>query len=174
MTMPTLPPAIRHRLAPFAPCFSRRVWPLVVVLLAGAILAPGKRTVTAALRVMGLAHDRGFGRYHRVLNRDRWSGLAVGRVLLELLVAVFVPDGPPVVGVDETRERRRGKKIAPKGISRDAVRSSHEHFVTASGVRARLPDAAGSGPVDAPSVGPAFPDRAGALRALRPRARAAP
>jgi hypothetical protein len=91
--MPTLPPAILHLLAPFAPCFSRRVWPHALVLLAGAILAPGKRTVTAALRVMGLAHDRGFGRYHRVLNRARWSGLAVGRVLLELLVAAFVPEG---------------------------------------------------------------------------------
>ncbi len=57
--MPTLPPAILHLLAPFAPCFSRRVWPHALVLLAGAILAPGQRTVTAALRVMGLAHDRG-------------------------------------------------------------------------------------------------------------------
>jgi hypothetical protein len=133
--MPTLPPALLHLLAPFAPCFSRRVWPHALVLLAGAILAPGKRTVTAALRVMGLAHDRGFGRYHRVLNRARWSGLAVGRVLLELLVAVFVPEGPLVVGVDETLERRRGKTIAPQGISRDAVRSRHEHFVKASGLR---------------------------------------
>jgi DDE superfamily endonuclease len=135
MTMPTLPPAILHLLAPFAPCFSRRVWPHALVLLAGTLLAPGKRTVTAALRVMGLAHDRGFGRYHRVLNRARWSGLAVGRVLLELLVAVFVPEGPLIVGVDETLERRRGKKIALKGIYRDPVRSSHEHFVKASGLR---------------------------------------
>src|SRR5215207_8021917 len=135
MTMPTLPPAILHLLAPFAPCFSRRVWPHALVLLAGAILAPGKRTVTAALRVMGLAHDRGFGRYHRVLNRARWSGLDVGRVLLELLVAVFVPEGRLVIGVDETLERRRGKKIALKGIYRDAARSSHEHFVKASGLR---------------------------------------
>ena len=133
--MPTLPPAILHLLAPFAPCFSRRVWPHALVLLAGAILAPGKRTVAAALRVMGLAHDRGFGRYHRVLSRARWSGLAVGRVLLELLVAAFVPEGPLVVGVDETLERRRGKKVGPKGIYRDAVRSSHEHFVKASGLR---------------------------------------
>ena len=133
--MSTLPPAILHLLAPFAPCFSRRVWPHALVLLAGAVLAPGRRTVAAALRVMGLAHDRGFGRYHRVLNRARWSGLAVGRVLLALLVAAFVPEGPLVVGVDETLERRRGKRIAPKGIYRDAVRSSHGHFVKASGLR---------------------------------------
>ena len=133
--MPTLPPAMLRLLTPFAPHFSRRVWPHARVLVAGAILVPGKRTVAAVLRVMGLAHDRGFGRYHRVLNRAQWSGLAVGRVLLALLVAAFVPEGPLVVGVDETLERRRGKKIAPKGIYRDAVRSSHEHFVKASGLR---------------------------------------
>lgn len=133
--MPTLPPAILRLLAPFAPAFSRRVWRHVLVLVAGTLLAPGRRTVAAALRVMGLAHTERFERYHRVLSRARWSGLAVGHVLLDLLVAAFVPEGPLVVGVDETLERRRGAKIAAKGIYRDAVRSSHSHFVKASGLR---------------------------------------
>ncbi|MDP9363744.1 MAG: transposase [Chloroflexota bacterium] len=133
--MPTLPPALLHLLAPFAPCFSRRVWPHALVLVVGAILAPGRRTVAAALRAMGLAHDTGFGRYHRVLSRARWSGLAVGRALLGLLVAAFAPGGPLLVGIDETVERRRGAKIAAKGIYRDAVRSSRSHFVKASGLR---------------------------------------
>jgi hypothetical protein len=105
------------------------------VLLAGALLAPAQRTVTAALRVVGLAQIRQFHRYHRVLSRDRWSSLAVGRVLLRLLVAAFVPTGPLVFGIDETIERRRGKRIAAKGIYRDAVRSSQSHFVKASGLR---------------------------------------
>jgi len=122
-------------LAPFAPCFSQRVWPHALVLLVGTILAPGRRTVAAALRAMGLAQDQRFARYHRVLNRDRWSGLAVGRALLGLLVAAFVPDGPLLIGIDETVERRRGAQIAAKGIYRDAVRSSHAHFVKASGLR---------------------------------------
>jgi len=135
MTMPTPPPAMLHLLAQFAPCFARRVWPHALVLLVGTILAPGRRTVAAALRAMGRAHDTRFARYHRVLSRDRWSGLAVGRPLLGLLVAAFVPDGPLVVGIDETVERRRGAKIAAKGIYRDAVRSSHAHFVKASGLR---------------------------------------
>jgi len=135
MTMPTLLTAMLHLLAPFAPCFSRRVWRHALVLLAGTLLAPGRRTVAAALRAMGLAHGKRFERYHRVLGRDRWSGLAVGRALLGLLVAAFVPSGPLVVGVDETVERRRGAKIAAKGIYRDAVRSSHSHFVKASGLR---------------------------------------
>src|SRR5918999_1748344 len=105
MTMPTLPPAMLPLVAPFAPCFARRVWPHALVLLVGAILAPGRRTVAAALRAMGLAQDRRFVRYHRVLSRARWSGLAVGRVLLEMLVAAFARDGPLVVGLDETVER---------------------------------------------------------------------
>jgi hypothetical protein len=133
--MPTLPPAMLALLAPFAPLFRRRVWPYAVVLVVGTLLAPGKRTVTAALRVMGLEHSRRFERYHRVLSRARWSSLAASRVLLSLLVAAFVPTGPLLVGIDETIERRRGKRIAAKGIYRDPVRSSHAHFVKTSGLR---------------------------------------
>ena len=133
--MPTLPLAMLQALEPFVPLFSRRIWPRVLVLVAGTVLAPGKRTVTAALRVMGLADTPRFERYHRVLNRARWSSLAVSRLLLSLLVAAFAPTGPLLLGIDETIERRRGKRIAAKGIYRDPVRSSHEHFVKASGLR---------------------------------------
>jgi hypothetical protein len=119
----------------FAPLFSARMWGHVQVLLAGAILAPAQRTVTAALRVAGLEHVRQFHCYHRVLSRAEWSGLAVGRVLLGLLVATFAPTGPLLFGIDDTLERRRGKRIAAKGIYRDPVRSSHSHFVKASGLR---------------------------------------
>jgi hypothetical protein len=122
-------------LAPFRPLFSRRVWMHVEVLLAGTILTPGRRTVTAALRVMGLGQSRQFQRYHRVLSRAVWSGRAVSRVLLGLLLQAFVPTGPVVLGMDETLERRRGAKIAAKGIYRDPVRSSHSHFVKASALR---------------------------------------
>ena len=133
--MPTLPPAMLQLLAPFAPSFSRRIWSHALVLVVGTLLAPGRRTVAAALRATGLAHGRRFERYHRVLSRARWSGLAVSRTLLGLLVAAFVPHGPLVIGIDETVERRRGAKIAAKGIYRDPVRSSHSHFVKASGLR---------------------------------------
>jgi len=105
------------------------------VLLTGAILAPAQRTVTAALRVVGLGHSPHFQRYHRVLNRVSWSALAASRVLLHLLVATFLPDGPLIIGVDETLERRTGAKIAAKGVYRDAVRSSRSHFVKATGLR---------------------------------------
>jgi hypothetical protein len=91
--------------------------------------------VSTVLRVLGLSHLATFSTYHRVLNRAVWSSLAVSRVLLGLLLAAFVPSGPLVVGIDETLERRRGAKIAAKGIYRDAARSSKSHFAKASGLR---------------------------------------
>jgi hypothetical protein len=88
------------------------------LLLAGAILAPGKRTVASALRAVGLQGEWCFCRYHRVLSRAAWSSREASRVLLGLLVKTFVTEGPLVVGIDETLERRRGKKISGKGIYR--------------------------------------------------------
>src|SRR3954447_15885532 len=131
----TLPKEMIRVLAPFAPLFSERVFQHVQVLLAGAILAPGKRTVSSALRVMGLDGEKPFHRYHRVLSRANWSSREASRLLLKSLVEAFVPDGPLVVGVDETLERRRGKKIAAKGVYRDPVRSSHSYFVKTSALR---------------------------------------
>ena len=131
-----LPETIIRVLRPFEPGFSRRVWPWATTLLVGAILAPGPRTVAAALRVLGLQDDRPFVNYHRVLNRARWSSRALSPILLRLLVRAFVGAGAPVlVGLDDTIERRRGAKIAAKGIYRDPVRSSKGHFVKASGLR---------------------------------------
>ncbi len=134
--MHTLPSAMIQLLAPFALLFSERVWRHAQVLLAGTILAPGKRTVSAALRVVGLGRTEQYQRYHRVLNRAVWSSREASRVLLGLLVKTFLAEGEPlVIGLDETLERRRGAKIAAKGIYRDPVRSSHGHFVKASGLR---------------------------------------
>ncbi len=134
--MLTLPDAIIPLLNPFAPMFQARTWSKAQVLLVGAILATRKRTVTSALRVMGLSDDASFARYHHVLNRAVWSPLKVGRVLLHLLILhLDRGDGPLVFGIDETLERRRGSRIKAKGIYRDAVRSSGSHFVKASGLR---------------------------------------
>jgi DDE superfamily endonuclease len=119
----------------FAPLFSKPVWEHAKVLLVGAILALGRRTVTTCLRVMGLSQEKCFVNYHRVLNRARWSSLAASRILLRLLVATFAPGGELVTGIDDTIERRRGEKIKAKGIYRDPVRSSLSHFVKASGLR---------------------------------------
>jgi len=133
--MLTLPSEYLTLITAFAPIFSVRVWQQVQVLLVGAILAPGKRTVTSALRVMGLSQTQHFQNYHRVLNRAAWSSLELSRLLLKLLVTTFVATGPIILGLDDTIERRRGAKIKAKGIYRDPVRSSHSHFVKVSGLR---------------------------------------
>lgn len=119
----------------FAPLFSKPVFARVKVLLTGAVLAVNRRTVSEILRVVGFGQDTHFQNYHRVLNRARWSGLAASRILLQLLVAVFVPAGTIVIGLDETIERRWGKQIKARGIYRDAVRSSHSQTVKCSGLR---------------------------------------
>ena len=134
--MLTLPDAIVSLLNPFAPMFQARTWTKAQVLLVGAVLATRKRTVTSALRVMGLSDEPGFARYHHVLSRAVWSSLQLSRVLLLLLVEhLGQGDGPLVFGIDETLERRRGKRIKARGVYRDAVRSSRSYFVKASGLR---------------------------------------
>jgi len=119
----------------FAPLFSKPVFLRVKILLAGAILSPRTRTVSNALRVMGLGNDKHFQNYHRVLARARWNCLAVSRSLLNLIIRSFALSGEVVIGFDETIERRHGKQIKAKGIYRDAVRSSRSHFVKTSGLR---------------------------------------
>jgi DDE superfamily endonuclease len=134
--MPPLPEAIILVLAPFAPLFSHRVWLHAQVLLLGAMLVPGARTVTAALRVMGLARERRFTNYHRVLNRATWSARQGSRILLGLLITLLVPPGTTIVfGADDTVERRSGRKITAKGCYRDAVRSSKKHVIRCFGLK---------------------------------------
>lgn len=129
------PPILAGWLSAYRDCFTSPVWSHVLVLVAGAVLAPGKRTVSQALRVMGLAASPGFARYHEVLSRARWSGRSVARRLLAQVLDAFLPAGEVVIGIDDTIERRWGAKIKARGIYRDPVRSSHGHFVKASGLR---------------------------------------
>jgi DDE superfamily endonuclease len=134
--MPPLPEAIILVLAPFAPLFSRRVWCHVQLLLLGAILTPSARTVTAALRVLGLATERRFTNDHRVLNRATWSTRQAGRMLLGVLITWLIPAGATIVlGADDTLDRRSGRKITAKGCYRDAVRSSKKHVIRCFGLK---------------------------------------
>jgi len=133
--MPRLPPRFAAVILCFAPLFLQRTWRHAEVLLIGAILAPGQRTVASILRIAGLGRERRFVNHHRVLNRAAWSGRAAARVLLGLLLDAFAPRGPVVLGLDDTIERRRGKRIGAKGIYRDPVRSSESFFVKTTGLR---------------------------------------
>jgi hypothetical protein len=121
---------------PFAAMFvQQRTWRHAQLLLLGALLAPGQRTICAILRMVGLRWERHFVTYHRVLNRAAWQDRVGTRLLFDLLVARFAPHGPVLLGVDDTIERRRGTRISAKGIYRDPVRSSKSFFVKTSGLR---------------------------------------
>jgi hypothetical protein len=122
-------------LAAFAPLFTEPSWLRAQALVCGALLAPANHTLTAALRALGLAGEPGFQNYHRLLNRARWSARQAAGVLLDLLVEAFVPEGPVIVGLDDTIERWRGRKLTARAIYRDAARSSKACFQKTSGLR---------------------------------------
>jgi hypothetical protein len=131
----TIPEAFRVTLSCFSSLFSRPVWVHAQVLIIGAILCPGPRTISGILRVMGLSQERTYSNYHRVLSRAVWSSRHASERLLKLLLASFLPSGPIVMGIDDTIERRKGSKIRAKGIYRDPVRSSKTQVVKVSGLR---------------------------------------
>src|SRR5262249_40024493 len=122
-------------LAAFAPLFSVRTWVKAQTLVLGALLASGNRTVCAALRIIGKSQERHFTNYHLALTRDAWSCLAAGQVLLGLIVAVTPSDWPIALAVDDTIERRSGRRITARGCYRDPVRSSRKHVVKCFGLK---------------------------------------
>ena len=133
--MLTPPAEVGAVTAAFASLFTRPSWRRAQALLCGTLLAPANHVLTAALRALGLAGDTHFQNYHRLLNRARWSAREAAGILLRLLVAAFVPNGPLILGLDETVERRRGLQIEARAIYRDAARSSRECFQKTSGLR---------------------------------------
>ena len=99
------------------------------------MLAPGQRPVSAGLRMTGRAEAKNVSSDHQLLNRARWDSRAMARRLLIMIIDRLVPDGPVVIGMDDTIERRWGRRMTARGLSRDPVRSSHGHVVKASGLR---------------------------------------
>lgn len=134
--MITIPTGFQSTISYFSFAFRKDVWQKVQLLVLGAIICPGSRTVCNVLRSVGLRWERNFPKYHRVLSQDKWSAFQLSKVLLRLVVHTFVPKGASIVlGMDDTIERRWGRKITKRGIYRDPVRSSKSHFVKCSGLR---------------------------------------
>jgi len=85
---------------------------------------------------MGLHEASNFSLYHHVLNRARWSALEVSRRVVLLLVRTFVAVGGELTFViDETLERRWGRRINKRGHYRDPLASSQQRSVATSGLR---------------------------------------
>jgi len=131
-----LPDPIIEVLTVFRPLFTAPTWRKLMILLTGTLLAQGRRTVAAALRASGNAQAINWSLFHQVLNRARWSPLAVSRQLLLLIVETFVPAGACVdLVIDETLERRWGSKISKRGHYRDSALSSRKQEVGSPGLR---------------------------------------
>lgn len=134
--MPTPSSAIVPLLAAFAPTFTAPTFAHALILVYGTLLASGRRTVTAALRAVGLQDERHFTTYHRVLNHAIWSPLPLSKILRGLIVAAFLAaDEPLLLVIDDTLERRYGRRVAYKGRYHDAVRSTTGRTATCSGIR---------------------------------------
>ena len=73
--MPTLPAVMVTLLLPFEHLFDPRTWRKAQLLAMGAILSPGKRTVSSALNILGIGQHGDFAIYIHVLNRAQWSPL---------------------------------------------------------------------------------------------------
>jgi hypothetical protein len=127
--MPTLPRGMAAILNAFSHLFTLPTWEHVQVLLTGAILCQGARRVSSILRVMGLSQHKRFEKYHRVFNRAKWNGMTGSKILLGLLVQLLPASLPLLIVVDDTIERRQGRKIKAKGCYRDAVRSTEKVIV---------------------------------------------
>lgn len=132
-----LPPEFRRVISSFSSSFTSPTWIHSQLLLMAAVLCPGKRTVCNLLRSVGLSELKQYHKYHRVLSRAKWSALQVSRSLLQILIARLGPGSGQslVFGIDETIERRWGRRISKRGIYRDPVRSSKSFFVKCSGLR---------------------------------------
>ena len=116
--------------------FSAPTWDKVVPLVLGTILARGRRTVTAALRHAGLDREPDFSKYHQVFNRAAWSPLRLSRRLVHLLIRASHAAGLRLTfAIDETLERRWGRRIRLRGHYRDPLASSKARSVAASGIR---------------------------------------
>jgi hypothetical protein len=134
--MPTLSPDIIQVLSIFTIAVSGPTFVKMVVLLQGTILTSGRRTITAALRAMGLSAEAEFSKYHQVFNRAKWSPWVLSKLLLSLLIKSCLPPGAALVLlIDDTLERRRGPKIKYKGWFRDPIRSTVKRVSTSLGIR---------------------------------------
>jgi hypothetical protein len=120
---------------PFAVLFSKTSWKNAQTLLCGAILCKGKRTICSILRTLGLKDAPGFSKYHRILNSVRWSARKGAYILLKMLLTCVPKGTRPVIFIDETLERRKGKKIKEKGLYRDAVASTKSNVVKRFGLK---------------------------------------
>jgi hypothetical protein len=116
IVVPDRPPRFAGVLIAVAPRFVPRSWRRAPARLIGAILAPGRRTVTRRLRLMGRRREREVANAPRGLSRAAGCLRAGARLRLGRLLAALVPTGPLGRAVDATLERRGRRRLGARGL----------------------------------------------------------
>lgn len=132
--MTDLPTTIIHVFALFAPLFSRPVFKNALELMVAHFLCSGKRTITNLIKCLGKHKDSKFTKYFYILRKAKWSAFQASRLLFLLIVERLLPKEAPIeINIDAHLNRRRGPKIKGLGLHRDAIASSKNQKVLATG-----------------------------------------
>ena len=127
--MYSLPSAAEPLFMSFSIAFTRPTFQRILPLLAGGVLATGRRTVSAVYWVMRPVIQGHVSSYHRVFSRAVWSLWPLGKVLAAAVLRLIPAGEPVLVPMDDTTAQHRGKHVYGKGCHHDAVRSAHKHVV---------------------------------------------
>jgi hypothetical protein len=127
--MLSLPSAARPLLMSFSAAFTKPTFRRVLLLMAGAILTLGDRTVTGMLRALRGVAPGDASAYHRVFSRASWSLWPLAKLLAGAVLALVPSTEPVLVAMDDTTAQHRGKCVYGKGCHHDAVRSARKHIV---------------------------------------------
>ncbi len=124
-----LPAVAEPLLMSFSIAFTQPTFQRSLVLLVGAIVAKGARTISNLLWNVGDLAEGDPSDYHRVFSRAPWSLWKLGQVLAIAVIKLAADDDWIRVVVDCTVAEHKGKKVYGKGCHHDAVRSTDTHTV---------------------------------------------
>ena len=87
--------------------FTQPTFNRIMVLLVGAALAKGRRTITSILWIMQEQASGHMTDYHRVFSRAPWSLYPLGKILAAAIIELAA-DGPIVIAIDDTTAQHTG------------------------------------------------------------------
>lgn len=119
-----LPSTMEASILQFAPCFTQPSFQTFGVIVAGWLLAHGRRVVTHILRAGDGLEVKSFSCYHRFFSQARWSPDEIGRVMLGWVLKFIPRDAPLVTAVDDTLNRKTGRHIWAAGMHHDPLLST--------------------------------------------------
>ncbi len=127
-----------RRLA-FTPAFTPPTFQRALVRVIGAILAPGRHTLThlrGTVRTLATGH---YSAYHRVLSRAVWARFPLAKILAAAIWELIPSEEPVVVSVDDPSPQHKGPHVYGQSRHHDACRSTHSPIVWVWGRQGVVP-----------------------------------